>query len=365
LTDDQGPAGRAAAALLAAVLLLACGGLLLHERVPRVGAQTGVSVGGGFTQLPQEEVERDLDAVRASGAAWVRLDVNWALVEQERGERRWADVDRVVAAAAERDLSVLGLLAYTPAWARPDCPSDKCPPQAAGEFAAFARAAAARYSTRQIAAWEVWNEPNIPSFWAPAPDVERYGRLLQLTARAVRQERPGATIVSAGLAPAAGDGDGIAPVEYLERLYRTGAMAAVDAVGWHPYSAKALPLEPGTEAWNTFLQMEQARRVMTANGDADATVWATEFGVSTGDDERAVSPDRQAAVLRQGLEVLATRRWPWLEVLLVYTLRDAAESPDWQAGFGVLTHDGGRKPGFDVLQDLAGRRWRPPAEAAG
>jgi polysaccharide biosynthesis protein PslG len=364
------PDSAAVTALVAASLI---GGLMTAwygaERwsggVP-VGERTGFSPGGNLPYAERDEVLADLDAMQSSGARWVRLDFPWRLVERQEGTRDWSALDRIVEASAERDLKVLALLAYTPEWARRDCDTDKCPPDDPGRFADFAAAAAERYGPDRVQAWQVWNEPNIASFWAPEPDVERYAALLTRAVAALRGERPEAFVVSGGLAPAVTQPGHVAPLEFLAQLTALGALRDVDALGWHPYSGTALPLDEGTREWNAFWQMERAREHLVEQGLVDVSIWATEYGVATGNDRRATSEEQQADMIEQAVGRLADGTWPWLGALFVYSLRDTADDPeDWQSGFGVLRHDGAPKPSYEVLErelrrDLADSASRPP-----
>ncbi len=108
------------------------------------------------------------DAVTVGGT--VRLDVSWADVQHDGpGVWDWSGLDRVLAATRARGLDVIGVVAYTPAWARvAGCDDEKCRPASYADFAAFAGAAAARYGAGGIGAWEIWNEPNNAAFWMPA-----------------------------------------------------------------------------------------------------------------------------------------------------------------------------------------------------
>jgi hypothetical protein len=182
----------------------------------------GISPGQSVLWSDDATLHADLDAVAASGAGWLRLDVDWPTVEPEAGRRDWSAVDRVVDAARDRDLRVLGLLAYTPEWARPPGTTTHAPPLDPAAFAEFAGAAAARYRDT-VDAWEVWNEPNLPDFWEPRPDPAAYAALLAPTAAAVRAADPGTTVLTGGLAPAHTDGDGgVAPGDFLAAVYPAG-----------------------------------------------------------------------------------------------------------------------------------------------
>ena len=99
------------------------------------------------------DLERDMAAARDAGATRFRFDVDWSLVEPKRGQFDWAPIDRLVQAVTGHGMRPLGVLAYTPEWARiagavdrPDAPASHYPPAEPGDFAAFAKAAATRYA---------------------------------------------------------------------------------------------------------------------------------------------------------------------------------------------------------------------------
>lgn len=353
--------------LVAAVLVAVAtwGAVVAREPAPaRVGSLAGFSPGGTFTRLPAAELARDLDLVVETGARWVRVDLAWTTVEPVRGAPDWTAFDRVLDAAQVRGLDVLALVAYAPPWARPGCATHLCPPDDAADYAGFLAAAVARYGPERVAAWELWNEPNVAAFWAPRPDVDAYAELLTVSARAARAVRPEVVLVSGGLAPAVSDGTDVAPVDFVRELYERSALREVDAVGIHPYSATALPLAVGTEQWNTFLQMQQVHAQMTAAGDADKRVWGTEYGVSTGTSSRSASEQHQADAVEQAFRHLGNRTWPWLGPLFVYAIRDSGDDlADWQSNFGVLRHDGRAKPAVARLTEVLAEPLAVPSAA--
>ena len=66
---------------------------------PTVTADSlGIATGSGLDAMPADRLERYLDLVEASGARWIRFDVDWSTIEPERGRSDWNGVDRVVAA---------------------------------------------------------------------------------------------------------------------------------------------------------------------------------------------------------------------------------------------------------------------------
>lgn len=324
-----------------------------ERRLTALGARTGFSPGSGIIFSDPDDMERELDAVVESGAAWVRLDVDWSHVERTRGHYDWSRVDRVVGAARDRELEVLALLAYTPKWARPTGTSSHAPPEDPTAFAAFASAAAERYRPRGVRTYEIWNEPNLPRFWEPRPDVPAYVVLFTAAAAAVKRSAPDATVLSGGLAPASDDEESgaVDPRTFLQQVYELGAAPLTDGVALHPYSYPATPLQDGTSEWNTFQKMPAMRATMEEYGDADAELWLTEVGAPTGSARSAVDEELQAEIVVEA--VTRAAELAWTGPVFVYAIRDAGDDrEDREDNFGLLSRDFATKAGFDRLREL-------------
>ena len=311
-----------------------------------------------MTELTAAVLDSDLATVESSGAGWVRTDIDWSGVERQRGTFDWHDVDRVVAAADAHGLRVLGMLAYTPDWARSPGTNDKTPPNDPGDFARFAGAAAARYAGSAMTAWEIWNEPNIAPFWQPRPDAAAYGRLLTAAASAIRSADANATVVSGGFAPAidAADGSEQAPETFLAELLASGNGDAFDALGTHPYSYPALPTDETTSAWNSFYRLPRLHDALERAGVHGRDIWLTEVGAPTGRSSAAVSEQRQATILVDALH--AARSLPYVKRTFLYTVRDRADDPaNPEANFGLRHHDTTPKTGWaDVVDAISNKR---------
>jgi len=320
---------------------------------PPIRPDVGFSL--SYSSLGEDDavLAADMAAIYASGAGWVRIDVDWSAMEPERGTYVWQYVDRAVAAARAHRLEVLGLVAYTPSWARPGGSNDKHPPTDPADMATFAAVAAARYAAAGVTAWEVWNEPNSRNFWTPKPSPQAYAELLAAVAPAIRSTVPGATIVTGGLAPAvdAANGNEISPVTFLQGVVDAGAGEHFDAVGVHPYSYPALPSDASTATWNTFVRLPLVHDVLMRAGMDDRPLWLTEVGAPTGTGNRAVDEDRQAEIV---VDAVATARTlPWVQRTFVFTQRDSGvDTRDIESQFGVRRFDGTAKPAYDALSTL-------------
>jgi hypothetical protein len=213
------------------------------------------------------------------------------------------------------------------------------PPKDADAFAAYAANLASRYP--QIEAWEVWNEPNTSFFWRPAVGVAAYTNLLEKTYLFVKAANPKAKVILGGLSPGntSSIADSTAAAAFLSAIYQAGGGASFDAVAYHAY---------GTGPLNDWLAdaLLGIRYVMDSNGDIAKPVWITEMGCYT-DGPGSVSEAWQAEYLGQARTFLS--QIPYIERVYWYTLRDASDSPDPEASYGLFRADGTPKPAVKVF----------------
>lgn len=335
-------------------LLLAAGAA---AGAPPAGVAKGIDA-GELDRLDAPALARRMDRLRDLGVQWLRLTFDWSHVQPDAPDRyHWDGYDRVVQASADSGIALLGIVAYTPAWANGGHASKVHPPADPAAFARFAGALAARYPAARVAAWEIWNEPNLGDFWHPAADAGAYAELLRATAAAIRAASPSAIVVSGGLAqPVASDRD-IDAREFLHRLYQLGAGASFDAVGNHPYTTPHLASGlRGTNWMKMHLLYPSLRGIMEAHGDRAKPIWITEFGAPTGGRSRhdiVVDEVRQAEMLRDVVEL--ARRQRWTGPVFWYALDDYCP-PDPQRStecyYGLLRHDGTPKPAYAAFREL-------------
>jgi len=362
--DLLGRTGRRAALLALVVLMTTAGGAVASEGSklrPRPATRFGIAPGGALHNLSNRDLARTLDGVRAVGATRIRVDLNWALI-QERGRNsyRWAPFDRVVRAARARGLHVLAAILYTPRWAQPNGGTGSSPPVNLDDYSAFAQRAATHYRRFGVEAYEIWNEPNIVNFWAPGPDPARYTQMLKLASAAIKRADPAATVVSAGLSPYGSYGQADAqhmnPINFLEQMYANGAAGSMDAVGWHPYN---FPYGLGYSSSSAWSQMSatspSARSVMTANGDAAKQIWATEFGAPTGRSRTSLTEAAQAQLVT--LAYTKLQAWRWAGPGFLHSYRDRGKvGASTDDGFGLVRADWSKKPSYRAYERRATAR---------
>ncbi|MGH9154570.1 MAG: hypothetical protein ACRD1K_01670, partial [Acidimicrobiales bacterium] len=101
------PRSRAAdlcTAVLAVALAAVAAGLAAQPAAAAAGGgqRAGFSPGSTILWGSDADLARDLDAMAATGAAWLRLDFDWPSIEQQPGIFTWGPTDRVVTAARAR-----------------------------------------------------------------------------------------------------------------------------------------------------------------------------------------------------------------------------------------------------------------------
>jgi hypothetical protein len=320
------------------------------------GSTVGQTIGGfanaaDVLGLDDATFQRELDAMQATGATWLRFDFLWPTIEPQNGQFNWQLYDRVVPEATARGFRILGELSYTPPWARPaNCTTtDKCPPANPADYQGFVQAVVARYKAT-VSDWEIWNEPNLSSFWATGPDPAAYTQLLKAAYPAIKAVDPNATVVTGGLAPSGvQDATRIPPLDYFKGMYAAGAQGSFDAFGMHPYTYPYTPDDPAP--YNNYYNLGMYYDVMVANGDGNKQVWSTEAGAPTGTyvgtERRAISEAQQALTAQRIYEIAAQR--PWQGPVLWFCFRDYGPDPtDIEQNFGILHNDWTPKPAYSA-----------------
>ena len=286
--------------------------------------------------------------MQAMGVQNVRILVPWGLVEPVQGTYNWSTLDYIVNAANQRNMGVLGVINSTPTWdATPGQPTFAGAPTSPQDYAAFAGLVAQRYAGK-ISAYEVWNEPNVYSSWAPKPDPAAYTQLLQAAYPAIKAADPNAEVIGGVLMSTVGDGDNYAynPVDYLQQMYADGAKGYFDALSFHPYHY-TLPFSEGGPygTASAINQMTLMHQLMINNGDGSKQIWASEYGEpTTGGGSEAM----QASFIQDFINTWSGI--PYAGPSFIYTLRDVPGSTAPQDNFGVLRSDWTWKPAATVIQ---------------
>jgi len=282
------------------------------------------------------------DAALDLGGVMIRRDFLWSQIEPERGRFTWDRYDALVAEASARGVRLLGLLAYGVPWANAATVGgrDTFPPDDPDDFAAFARAASARWRGK-VAAWEIWNEPNNGfRFWEPTTsgDPAAYARLLVRAHAAVKEASPETPVLLGGTVFTPQLIEGAIP--WLERAYAAepALPRSFDVAGIHTYALyppqRAPELGEGADP-PLEAKIQMHAWLLAKHGAGDRPMWITELGWPTWGE---VDAPAQARLMVRAT-ILAVRAGA--SGVFWYTLRDGPNPTAFppEDAFGLLGND--------------------------
>ncbi len=312
----------------------------------------------------------DLNKMGAASVRSARFLIGWPAIEPQRGSFDWAGTDRLVGALASHGIQPVPFVFGSPPWVSPEAtrpPIDSAADRAA--WTAFLKAAVDRYGPGgsfwsgeyqrsfgadaepvPIAAWQIWNEPNLPHYFTASSPPAAYDQLVRISHDAITGQDPNAEIVLAGM-PGYGKPD--TAWQFLGELYRQpGFAGSFDAVALHPYARTVAQLQ---------VEIEKLRTVMARNGEGSTPLWLTEIGWGSG------KPNRfglnkglvgQQQLLEQSFRLILDHRDAWhVQRLFWFKWRDpppgAPQSCSFCSSAGLLKHDGFAKPSWVAYRQFA------------
>lgn len=208
------------------------------------------------------KVAKRARAMKEAGIHWDRPEMWWGIVEPEKDKFDWTFSDRMVQFYKEHRLHGMPILSYFSAW------SNNTPPHDDAERARYANyvyKVVSRYKDT-FKVWEVWNEPNIPTFW-PSPNVKDYTLMLKEAYKAAKRADPTCTIIAAATS---GPGN-----DFIMGIHEHGGWDYCDAISIHPYSMAGGPVAQRLDKIIRILNKQ-----MAATGKPKP-LWITEMGWMT------------------------------------------------------------------------------------
>ncbi|MGI8713944.1 MAG: hypothetical protein ACR2NR_12365 [Solirubrobacteraceae bacterium] len=173
--------------------------------------------------------DNQIGSMVTNGVQSIRIAFNWSTAEPYQ---LWSDVppadaseftnvagkpfdfqqtDMFVGAAAQRGVTVLPTVLYTPQWDAQDNKHGVDTPKLNAPYGAYLSALIGRYGPQgsfwrenpqipelPIRSWQIWNEENLSYYW-PQPFASSYAGLLRTAHAAIRRADPGAKVVLGAL----------------------------------------------------------------------------------------------------------------------------------------------------------------------
>jgi len=286
--------------------------------------------------------QRDLSLATDAGFHWQKSLFQWREIEgAAKGKFDWTESDRVVRASTDAGVKVIARIDFQPDWARKDH-AHNGPPDDYQDYWDFISAFVGRYATGspvgRVHAIQVWIEPNLDREWGNAAigkdSAADYVRLLRGAYVAAHAADPNILVLSAGLSPTGiMDAHAADDLEYLKWMYAAGLRGNFDALGVNANAqapevdAAFGSLKDFPHASFYFRRVEQLRQVMVDNGDAARRVWLLEWGwtadtVHPAYSWFAVSEQKKAKNIVDGLKFARANWTPWIGVMSLWTLPD-------------------------------------------
>ncbi len=330
---------------------------------------------------------QDLQGMRDARIRTDRMLLLWPRVQpSEGGPFDWSEYDLVVGQFASRGIRPVPFLYGSPEWVgtgeltRP--PLDSAADEQA--WADFLKAAVARYrpggsywandfqqdypgaTPLPVQSWQIWNEPNLKRWFAPAPSSGRYGRLLRISHDAIKSQHQQAQIVLAGLFS---EGD-VKAWTFLSNLYGVpGVKNDFDAAALHPY---------GCNMDQTRQGIVNVRAAMTNHGDAVTPLWITEFAWGSGPPDpdprrcKDKGPTGQQAHLTASYNMFLNNRKSWnLQRVFWFLWRDPAPGSPYASlcslcdSGGLLRYDRTAKLAHGAFTGFTAETTPPAASITG
>jgi hypothetical protein len=313
------------------------------------------------------------------GASWVRFGIYWWYIEKTEGTYTWHSTDRFFAAAACNGLIALPMIIGAPQWASGRS-STIAPPKEEylPQFKEVIRAVIARYGvggsywadehtcadgTTPVPAsppnnWEIWNEPNIMTYWGDEQaTVAGYAKLLTAADEAIdTSANPTAKTIMGGLT-------GSKMSQFLEAMYEEAPdlNSHVDRFDLHLYARTP---ESSLELLRRF------RETADAHGGVRKAIWVSEVAWSSCLESGHSYPSRCVdnmlardeasqrnylsdlyGLLMSNISRLRLQRVAW------YSLKDPSTSRatcNFCYGSGLFRRDDSPKPAWNAYVSLAG-----------
>jgi hypothetical protein len=340
--------------LLGALFVAACAPAPITSLTPALPPEPGPTAGPisspdygvhMFVWGRPATMQRDLRMATEAGFRWQKSLFQWRDIEGVgKGQFDWTQSDQLVRASNAAAIKVIARLDFEPAWARQDH-AHNGPPDDYQDYWDFVSAFVSRYRSGstigRVYAIQVWNEPNLDREWGQQPispdSAADYVRLLGGAYLAAHAADPNIVVLSAGLSPTGViDTHAADDLEYLKWMYRAGLKGSFDALGAQAntqapeVTASFGSLKDFPHPSFYFRRVEQLRRVMADNGDAEKQIWLLEWGW-TADTVHpayawfAVSEQKKADNIVEALNYAHAHWSPWIGVMVLWTLAD----PSW------------------------------------
>ena len=314
------------------------------------------------------------------GIKWARVQTGWAKTEKEKGVYNFAWLDDIVNKLLERGVTPWLSISYgNPVYTKKmisgdnisenykDCnehgvgfPPIHTPEEREG-WKNYVRELVKHFRDR-IDHYEVWNEPDLLSFWQCGPKADQYVDLVRMTAEPLREEQPDAKLIGGAIAW----GMTVWSLKYLDDCMKAGMHEYIDIVSYHGY--KSVPERHSTQEIAGFTNIIN-------NYKPSLLYWQGEAGVQSYVPEKAKGVGALSTMkFSEDIQARMLLRRTLLELhngcamTSYFHMADFAHYAAFKQTFHygiVRIEDGSPKPAYYALQSLCTLLADPMEQAGG
>ncbi|PIY95702.1 MAG: hypothetical protein COY66_06065 [Candidatus Kerfeldbacteria bacterium CG_4_10_14_0_8_um_filter_42_10] len=240
-----------------------------------------------------------------SRTKWVREHFYTEVFMVENPEAWYERYDYVLNEYHKKGIKVLGMLAYGPEngdFQQPDLDS----------WEDYVRTIVYRYKNK-VDAWEVWNEPDSPTYLTPN-NPETFGPILATAYRTIKNIDPDALVLNGGLASP--------NVAFAEKLFQDYNQY-FDRLAVHAYYCR--------EGNDRLLADLNSLQTVVNNYRPGEKIWITELGCSSFDEsfQESYLSETAQTILETG----------FVDKIFLYNIRNRETGDAYEDHFGLLTLD--------------------------
>ena len=277
-----------------------------------------------------------LAKVKAAGITWIRIDINWYLIETSKGNFNFSEVDRIADYATANGLSIYATIAYTPAWANGNA-GVNYPAADSNDWKGFVNNIINRYKNK-IKYWSIWNEPNLRDFFAYGKDIFVQQVFLP-AAQTIRAADPTAFIVGPELSHTTQAGT---EWYFWLKYILDNAGGYFDIISHHIYEDLGVYLMYELLENGDHL-IPAVKQIIQESGQENKPFWITETGWNT----RQFSEPMQSLRYLDMLHTRARKDYP--QKIFFYEIIDDP-NPN-VSPWGILRSTSEAKPAYNVYKD--------------
>ncbi len=276
----------------------------------------------------------DYSMMKKLGFNWTRIDFHWTGIQPSSNEWFWGYWDGFLDATEENNVNVLALLLYdNDNIEEVETDSTKyIHPDDVPLFLEYVNRTIRRYRDR-VAAWEIWNEPNILKFWGGP--IEDFYYLFEETIELIHNLEKEFDEDLTILCSATTSSFALYVPSEVEEFFKRGLMTHIDIIPIHIYVY---------DADSVYQNIKQIHSLGEKYG-FEGKYWITEIGNPTGGQyPHRVSQEKLADNVIK-FHVISTVYN--IERIFWYHDRDSVNpnENDSEGYFGLLYGDGKWKPG--------------------